>query len=503
MRSYKLARRSFLQAIGGAAGLQAMLRNAEAQDAGAVSPSRFLVVHHPVGTVRTGWLCQGSGTTFTFSEILKPFETAMLKGDMIILDGINMASTPGPGGGHEKGTVVMATGAPTKWTRTGQTETDDAMAAGPSIDQLLLSTSPKLQGTSFKSIQALCDDRIDHQEISCRCITYDIVQRPQPGIAGAGVTGASYENTPMRPTLRPLELYTRVFGTVMPGGTTDALARARAAKKSVLDFSLRELARIRTLAPASQKSVLDAHEAAIRDLEKELDGQGSVTAVGCGIAMPPPDVGAVLDDGKDHAETVQVTQADDTLHQQIGEYHQAIIRAAFKCDLTRTATFQWSPGTNHIAFKGLHPDNVAGIYTHHPVSHQVAAGDIDAAPASRNAHVQYLVNVENWYNTRMSEFLNTLKTTVDVFGNPLLDNTVIPYVTEVSRATHEWNPMPLVIFGGKNLGFKGGQFLTFSGRPYADFLLTLAQAFGVTVANLTGQPLLTAPRTGVLAGVLA
>jgi len=504
MKSYKLIRRSFLQAIGAAAGLQAMLRNAEAQDAGAVSPSRFLVVHHPVGTVRTGWLCTGSGTNFTFSDILTPFETAMLKGDMVIIDGINMSTTPGPGGGHEKGTVVMATGAPTKWTRTGQTETDDAMAAGPSIDQLLLSKSPKLQGTPFKSLQALCDDRIDHQEISCRCITYDIVTRPQPGIAGPGVTGASFEYTPMRPTLRPLELYTRVFGTVMPGGTTvDAMARARAAKKSVLDFTLRELTRLRTLAPASQKPVLDAHETAIRDLEKELDSQGTVTGPGCGIAMPPPDVGAVPDDGKDHAETTIVPTADDTLHQQIGEYHQAIIRAAFKCDLTRTATFQWSPGTNHIAFKGLHPDNLNAIYTHHPVSHNADVGpNLTAAPAMRNGDVQYLVNVEKWYNTRMSEFLNTLKSTVDVFGNPLLDNTLIPYVTEVARATHEWNPMPLIIFGGKNLGLKGGQFLTFTGRPYADFLLTLAQAFGVTAANLAGQPLLTAPNTGVLAGVL-
>src|SRR6185369_7973211 len=211
-----------------------------------------------------------------------------------------------PGGGHEKGTVVMATGAPTKWTRTGQTETDDAMAAGPSIDQLLLAKSTKLQGTPFKSLQALCDDRIDHQEISCRCITYSMDQRPQPGIAGPGVSGASYENTPIRPTLRPLELYQRVFGTVMPGGTVDAVARARAAKKSVLDFSLREITRLRTLAPASQKSVLDAHEQAIRDLEKELDGQGNVNAAACGIAMPPPDIGAVVDDGRDHPETVQV-----------------------------------------------------------------------------------------------------------------------------------------------------------------------------------------------------
>jgi hypothetical protein len=502
MMRYQFARRSFLQSIGAAAGLYTLLRNTEAAAQGMTSPARFLVVHHPVGTIRTGWLCTGSGTNFTFSEILKPFETAMLKGDMVILDGINMESIPGPGGGHEKGTVIMATGAPTKWTRTGQTETDDAMAAGPSIDQLMLAKSTKLQGTSFKSLQALCDDRIDHQEISCRCITYSMDTRPQPGIAGPGVTGASYENVPMRPTLRPLELYNRVFGTMMPGGNMDALARARAQKKSVLDFSLRELTRIRTLAPAGQKSVIDTHEQAIRDLEKELDGQGMVNPVMCGIAMPPPDVGAVIDDGRDHPETVQVTQADDTLHQQIGEYHQAIIRAAFRCDLTRTVTFQWSPGTNHIAFKGLHPDNPTGIYTHHPVSHQVNQADIGAAPASRNAHIQYLVNVEKWYNTRMAEFLNTLKSTMDVFGNPLLDNTLIPYVTEVSQATHEHDPMPLIIFGGKNLGVKGGQFLTFKGRGYADYLITLAQALGVTLADLAGQPLLNSPHTTALAGVL-
>src|SRR5438132_12942069 len=105
MTSYKIARRSFIESIGAAAGLCTLLRNTEAAAQGMVSPSRFLVVHHPVGTVRTGWLPTGSGTNFTFSEILKPFETAMLKGDMIIIDGLNMETIAGPAGGHEKGPV--------------------------------------------------------------------------------------------------------------------------------------------------------------------------------------------------------------------------------------------------------------------------------------------------------------------------------------------------------------------------------------------------------------
>ncbi len=49
---------------------------------------------------------------------------------------------------------------------------------------------------------------------------------------------------------------------------------------------------------------------------------------------------------------------------------------------------------------------------------------------------------------------------------------------------------------------KGGQFLQFPNRAYADFLLTVAQAFGVTIADLAGQPLLNSPHTAVLPGVL-
>jgi hypothetical protein len=222
--------------------------------------------------------------------------------------------------------------------------------------------------------------------------------------------------------------------------------------------------------------------------------------------MAPPPVVAVPDDGKDHPEDLTATQADDTLHKQIGEYHQAIIRAAFACDLTRVATFQWSPGTNHIAFKGLNPDDLAGVYTHHPVSHNVSNADVDNAaptPSGRPGRIQYLVNVDAWYSARMAEFLTTLKNTQDTFGNPLLDNMVVPYISEVSKAYHAHNQMPLSLFGGKNLGIKGGQFVSFpTTTSYVDYLLTVMAAFGVRIADLQGQPILDSPHGNVLPGVL-
>lgn len=97
----------------------------------------------------------------------------------------------------------------------------------------------------------------------------------------------------------------------------------------------------------------------------------------------------------------------------------------------------------------------------------------------------------------------------DPAGGTLLDNMVVPHLTEVSETIHHHDPMPLLIFGGKNLGFKGGQFLKFSGRPYNDYWLTIFAAFGITAAelqNLTvngvkGAPMLRSPNQGVLAGV--
>jgi hypothetical protein len=510
MTSYKLSRRRFLEATGAAVGLHTLLNNAEAQAQGtATTPKRLLITHHPVGTCRYAWNPTGSGSTYTTSRILKPFEDAMLRNDLIIVDGLNMDSIGGPGGGHEKGTVIMSTGTATRGTRTGQTETDDPMAAGPSFDQVLLALRPEL-AKPFPTLYALCDDRIDFQEISTRCMSYAMETRPQSAVGWQG-GGSPFEHTPLRPTLKPLDLYTRVFGTMIPGGDMDALVKARAAKKSALDFSLRELAKLRTVAPASQRPLLDAHEAAIRALELQLDSQG----MGCVAPMAPAaSLSSVPDDGKDHNNyqgNQQASKADDVNHQAIGEAHQAIIRTAFQCDLTRVGMFQFSPGTNHVAFPaGMHPGQPNAILMHHPVSHRISSmGQIN----QNNADAEFLVNVEIWYNQRLAAFLNTLKVKDlnDPAGGTLLDNMVVPYLTEVSETLHGHNPMPLAIFGGKNLGFKGGQYLKFNNRPYNDYWLTIFAAFGITKAELEGltvngvkgAPMLRSPNQDVLAGVRA
>ena len=51
--SYRVARRSFLRGLGGAAvGLAPLLGMLEARAQGEPAPKRFLVIHHPLGAVR-------------------------------------------------------------------------------------------------------------------------------------------------------------------------------------------------------------------------------------------------------------------------------------------------------------------------------------------------------------------------------------------------------------------------------------------------------------------
>jgi hypothetical protein len=526
MKSYRFNRRSFISATGAAVGLHTLLRNTEAMAQGTTTAvKRLLVTHHGVGTCRYAWTPTGTGTTYTTSRILKPLEDAGLRPDMIIVDGLNMDGIGGPGGGHEKGTVVMMTGTPTKGTRTGQTETDDAMAAGPSFDQLLLAIRPEL-ARPFPILYGLCDDRIDFQEISTRCMSYLMDTRPQAAAVNQFAAGETpYENIPNRPTLKPYDLYTRVFGTMMPGGTTDpnaaALARARANKKSVLDFSLSELARLKTLAPASQGQLIDAHGAAIRQLETQIDAMGGIgmpgtTTGGCTAPMAPSTtLAGGVDDGKNHnnyggaASNQYAPTADQTTHQAVGEAHMAIITAAFQCDLTRIGLFQWSPGTNHVGFSGMYPGQPTLIMQHHPTSHRITA---QSQIVSTNPDAEFLVAVEIWYMQRLAELLTRLKTTKDILdpaGGSLLDNTVVPHVTEVADTTHVHRPMPLTIFGGKNLGFVGGQYLNFPNRAYNDYWLSILSAFGVALTDLQnvtvngakGATMLKAPYTVPLQGV--
>ena len=468
--NYKFKRRAFLQSIGAAAGLVSFLRSLERAEAQVTAPQRILFIQRPVGTVAQNWFPAGRGASFEPSRILQQF--AAVSERMVVFDDLRLPSNGSVGGGHERGTVLMLTGQRTTRLYPGNGG-DDPIAEGPSFDQHLVNGAPSLQGTAIASLQLAADNRADTPEVSTRHMSY------------------SGPQAPLRPYYQPNDAYQRVFGTLMPGGATPenlaALERARAQKRSVLDFALKDLARLQTLAPTSQRVQLDMHAAAIREVEAEFDATPQ-DPVSCGVEVAPPTLSVSTRTDPYSGDHV-VPQRDDQVHSQIGALHMSIIKAAFRCDLTRVVAYQWSPGTNHASFGDLWPPNPSLFKVHHTTSHDPSSAD----------QAEFLTRVEEFYAARAASFLQELAALPEVVGSgSVLDNTLVPYITEVAERNHSWTRMPFLLFGG--LGLSGNRRWDNGDgglRSSNDLWMAIAERFGMPGFTLGDADMHTTAITGL------
>jgi hypothetical protein len=528
--SYKFKRRSFLRACGATAPLLApLLRSIEARAQGMKAPLRLLILHHPLGAAPglASWRPNASATTTTFTLPFEsaPFEAAGLKPYMAMVDGLNMvfatrnASQNSGQNTHEGGIAVMMTGVPVLG-RIGQ---QDHAAGGASIDQILLDNSPVLGGpkqttkTPFGSLQLAADVRSDRDEVAPRVLSY------RPPLSGQ--SDISKARQPMYPETQPLNIYKSIFGGAVMTGINPAQILAQ--KLSMLDYLRGDLARMQTLVPSSEKDRLSAHADSITQLEASIrQTYGSMTSNSvCTKPAMPPNYSEVS--GTQNANGVSTSlsgvdyyipnMASNHPHLDLGQTQLRLIKTAFACDYVRVATFMWSAGTNWVVFPGTFQGSaIAGNLQstpHHPPSH---AGD--------SATNNWLNQINTFYSTATATVLQEFLTQPDMDGGFLIDNTIIVYVTEVARAyDHNQQNMPVILFGGKNTGLKGGTFLKVTGgplppqtgsgtgnRPFNDLWLALMPKFGVDgsvltnainsgtySAGISGAPMYTGPLAGL------
>jgi hypothetical protein len=444
-----------------------------------------MVIHHPVGGNHDNWRVTGSEYDFPLSMILEPF--APVQSNMVVISGMNIIKKARQGtaqsGCHEGNTVCLMTGEPHNgnWPGNGG---DDAMVDAPSVDQLFLTQAPTTLGApsgGIPSLQVACDERTDAREYSTRRLS----------ASGPGV--------PMDPYLSPAKLYDRVFTGFMPNANpmTDAeLVKARAAKKSVLDFAKADLKRMRALVPASEWPRLDAHEVEIRALETKLDSApNGGDIVNCALPTKPTDP-----DGLNRFEDTGMFNnpqgnGDQDTHKLVAELHYEILYNALKCDMTRVITFQYSPGTNHVSFQGFFPGDTNRVVSHHSQSH-ISGPDT----------ILFLANVTRWYSEITAAFLLKLKQTAEVDGTTMLDNMVIPYITEARWDHVNDNAFPLTMFGGIPAGLQvsdpanppaagmgKGRMKSYSRRPINDMWLACAKMLEVPVTTLGDEDMYTDP----------
>jgi hypothetical protein len=477
MMPYRYKRRSFLAAVGGALGLHTLLRNLEASADEVKPPPRLLLLFWPVGTISYRFLPEGTGRSYVTSPILAPFENAGLREELIVLYGLKHDFVSGGSGGSEGGVVMATTGVDIPGTRQNGGEADDAVAGGPSFDQIFLKNVPKL-ASAYGYVNAIGDARVDSRETSARCLSYGYETRDVESIVPGGTIT---EHVPLLPELAPVELYTQLFSGFMPGGgDAEAVMRALRLRKSVLDFSLRELEELRTLAPASEREKIELHAEAIRKVETLLSDR--IVAGACQVPHPPD--GSLIAPSGSHFYygSVEADEDESAALESVGKAHLAVIRAAFQCDLVRVATFQWASSVNHVAYRGLYPGEPDKSYRHHPLSHRVSGVQLPRAAPPSDPHfrdtLEFVANVHTWFNQKTADVLAEFKTATDAYGGSLLAHTIVPFFTDTAHLGHARKPLPALILGGSALGMQGGRFLNFESAPrhFNDLWLTVAEA---------------------------
>ncbi len=440
----KFPRRAVLAGLGSGAAAT-FLRPLVGQAQAAATPRRLLIIHRPGGTVPEQWWPTGGVTSWTASPILNEF--AALRNEMVVLNGIACPRDPnGIGDRPAAGMLAMMTPPPASavgWPSTtgapsSDPNTKQITATDQSIDQLLAHQVPAFQ-SAVPSLQLAMSSQTGPDSILA--ISY---QKPLDQTLASGLKGES-QPAAARQTLL---------------GAMPDFAAIQALDKKLYDFVSSDITRLRDRAPRSQTPKLDAHLEALKQLADLDEASCSLPTL---AALPVATAG---------------TTQDEAQYVQVCKQHSLLIKAAFVCDLTRVVTLTFGAGESSLRFQQILPAGTIndgdGYY---------GLGQNTGAQASLTA-------VEKFFAATTAALLLDLKNTPDPGGGgSLLDNTLVVYLSECSLAnTHGTQNMPVLAFGGKFLGLKGGSFLTFYDRSMSDFWVATAQALGYHELTAFGAP---------------
>ena len=226
----------------------------------------------------------------------------------------------------------------------------------------------------------------------------------------------------------------RIFDMLFVKSDDDA-ARRLALSDSALDDLLADTQRLRKRLSSHDQKSLDEYLASVREAEIK------VAKAKHWIDTPLPTVDA------DHLN-LELTPDEPRLYVQT---MFELIYLAFKTDSTRVATYQI--GRENGVGKSDHLARAVGFNLAHHLSHETK-------------------NVDGWknfgiycrfLNEEYGRFAMKLKQTPEPAGNgSMLDNTLLLFGS-ASSAFHLSRNYPLILTGGKNMGFRHGQYLNQAG----------------------------------------
>lgn len=226
----------------------------------------------------------------------------------------------------------------------------------------------------------------------------------------------------------------RIFDMLFVKSDKDA-ARRLAMSQSTLDDLLADARSLRQSLSTRDQKTLDEYLQSVRDTEIKVEKAKRW------MKIPLPTVNA------DHLK-LDITPEDPRVYLQT---MFELIYLAFKTDSTRVATYQL--GRENGIGVSDYLARAVGFRLTHQLSHQTKD------PGGWKNFGIYNRFISEMYG----EFLTKLKKTAEPGsdGN-MLDNTLLLFGS-ASSAFHLSRNYPLILAGGKNMGFKHGQYLNYAG----------------------------------------
>lgn len=430
MKRHTVSRRFLLRGAGAALALPALEIMGHAGQ-GAAGPVRFCGIFAPHGMHMPSWTPSAEGPLGALPPILQPLSGH--KAAMNVLSRFEnhpaSITTEQFAGSHARGTGAFLTS-----QRLAFTDDFNEVTNGVSLDQVMAGAMqdqtplPSLElGVRGGSTTGDCEDG------------YSCAYLHNISWYGAG--------QPAPKETDPRQLYQRLAGVHQPQTPDPSGGVAPQAERDlrVIDAVLADAHALEQRLGQQDRAKLGEYLESVYEVERRLeDFSGSPTS-NCGDLPPEP--------GEPNGYQDHVRLMLD------------LVALAFRCDLTRVATFMMENpfSSRSYEFLGIGDD-------HHYLSHHGGSGD----------KIDKIETINTWQTEQVAYFLDQLAA-VDEGTGTVLDNAMVLYSSEFGDGDdHYHHDLPVVVAGQAGGTFATGRHIRVADRrPIADLGLTMLNAMGL------------------------
>ena len=262
------------------------------------------------------------------------------------------------------------------------------------------------------------------------CLSADGPRQPYPAIGSPSLAFKTY------------------FGGGVPmGGDTDSLAGTLGKNRGFLDLVNDDVKRLSGRLAGAEKAKLDQYLQTLAQVEKEI-GQLATAQGSCKTVAGPaidPKKGAL----------------DETLDPEVLDAHIDVTLAAQRCNLTHVS---------HVSIEGMEGPHAKYSWlgqtkNHHDDQHA--------------ANIPILEKIVTYWMQKMFRVVDGLAKTPEGSGT-MLDNSLVVFINCCGGSHHAGHAKhPLIMVAGKNVGMRGGRYLTYPEGKYcvSDAYTSIANLF--------------------------